>query len=215
MATQDKRKKQLGIRLSTRDLIIAEAERLIALKGVEGLRLAEIADLVGIQRPSIYSHFSSRSALLSQIIARAVIDLKDDFQTMEGFSPLENLRNGVRVLARRMASHPAHVRLLLLDFASPTGLPEFTAQFGAPGELEDSGMLRPLIDRVGVFLKEGEKAGSLRWFEPLDFYHTLFSVVLVRLALDYRKLGKKQFSASQVKDLEESIDQICVLMVKR
>jgi len=215
MAAKDKRKKQLGIKLSTYELIIAEAERLIAIKGVDGLRLAEIADLVGIQRPSIYSHFSSRSALLAQIIARAVMDLKDDFEVIEGLDPLENLRNGAQVMARRMASHPAHVRIVLLDFGYPNGLPEFTQQFGPPGELEESGLLRPLIDRIGSILDNGEKAGTFRHCNPLAFYHTLLSVILVRLVLDYRKTANKQISRQRLREFEASIDDLCVLLVKR
>ena len=37
MAAKDKRKKQLETKISTRELIITEAERLIAIKGVDGL----------------------------------------------------------------------------------------------------------------------------------------------------------------------------------
>ena len=215
MAAKDKRKKQLETKISTRELIITEAERLIAIKGVDGLRLAEIADLVGIQRPSIYSHFPSRSALLARIIARAVMDLKDDFVVDEGLDPLENLRNGARMLTRRMASHPAHVRIVLLDFGYPNGLPEFTEQFGPPGELEKSGVLRPMIDRIGNILESGEKAGTFRHYNPLEFYHTLLSVILVRLSLDYRKTSKKQLSRQQLREFEASIDDLCMLLVKR
>ena len=215
MAATDKRKKQLGTKLSTYELIIAEAERLIAAKGVDGLRLAEVADLVGIQRPSIYSHFSSRSALLAQIITRAVMDLKDDFQVIEGLDALENLRNGTQVMARRMAAHPAQVRIVLLDFGYPNGLPEFTAQFGPPGELEESGLLRPLIDRIGSILDSGEKAGTFRHYNPLAFYHTLLSVILVRLVLDYRRTSNKQISRQRLREFEASIDDLCVLLVKR
>lgn len=215
MASRDKRKKKLRAKQSTRELIILEAERLIADKGVDGLRLSEIADLVGIQRPSIYTHFSGRSGVLTQVISRAITDMSSDFQIDEDHEPLDNIRKGARALTLRLVAHPAHVRILLLDFSSPTGLPEFTKKFGPPGTLEETGILRPVIDRIASIFAKGVHEKSLREYNSLDFFHVLLSVITGRIALDQRKIGTKSSRSALAKELEESIDDLCIRLLKR
>ena len=215
MRTRDKRRKKRGEKRSTRELLIVEAERLVAAKGVDGLRLSDMVDSVGIQRPSLYAHFSGRSDVLTQIITRAITGLAGDFEINDELDPLENIREGVRILVRRLIAHPAHVRILLLDFSSPIGLPEFTEKFGPPGDVEERGELRPMIDRLSHMLNEGENAGTLRRLGPLDFYHTILTVVLGRISLDQRGIAlKEKTEKSSITTLEQTLDDLCVRLLK-
>jgi AcrR family transcriptional regulator len=52
-----------GVAESTRDRILEVAEELIALHGMEGFQLKDVAERVGIRPPSIFAHFRSREAV--------------------------------------------------------------------------------------------------------------------------------------------------------
>jgi AcrR family transcriptional regulator len=212
---RDKRKKKLKTNMSTRELIVLEAERIISAKGVDGLRLEEITHTVGIQRPSLYSHFSGRNQLLAELITRAMKVLSDSFDNNEDLEPLDNIRAGARFLVRSLAAHPAYVRILMLDFASPNGMPEFTMEFGKPGKIEESGALRPLIDRISELLRKGQKDGTLRHYDPLILFHNLLCLIVGRLALEQRKMGNRRELADLTSELEQTVDDLCVRLLVR
>lgn len=58
--------------VTTRDRICTEAASLFSKQGFNGTSMAELSIAVGITKSSLYHHFASKQALLSEIIERTV-----------------------------------------------------------------------------------------------------------------------------------------------
>jgi AcrR family transcriptional regulator len=54
--------------LATRDRILVEASRLFARRGYYGSTTRDIAEATGIRQPSLFHHFSSKSAILMTLV---------------------------------------------------------------------------------------------------------------------------------------------------
>ncbi len=61
--------------VSTRDRILAEAERLFASHGFAGTSLRQVADAVGVTPPNLYNHFRSKRALYEAVLDRGIAPL--------------------------------------------------------------------------------------------------------------------------------------------
>jgi AcrR family transcriptional regulator len=118
-----------------RDQILAHATRLFAARGFDGTPIQEIADAVGIRKPSLLYHFPSkddlRRAVLDHILARwnrilpsvlrAAASGGDQFDGVvaEVVSFFADDRDRARVLLREILDRPAEVRALLSTHVTP------------------------------------------------------------------------------------------------
>jgi AcrR family transcriptional regulator len=98
----------------TREVILDTAERLFALRGVDGVAVRDLARDMGLTAPSLYNHFPSKQALYDAVLERGLHPIAD--LLAEAWHPGALHPNHVRAtldrLVAHLAKHPHLARLL-------------------------------------------------------------------------------------------------------
>ncbi len=170
-------------RIPTSERILDEVERLIAVKGVFGFTLRDVAGPLNVQVPAIYKHFESRDDVLVEVSRHFIGLLAQQFSGTSGRRPATALRKDVDRFVEFMMSHPAYVRLALVDFATPGGGMEYVKRAAGGSFLDNfsGGALAPMHARLRRILSAGARSGDFRRVDPSDFYRVVKSTLLIRL----------------------------------
>lgn len=169
--------------LPTRQRILNEAERLIAVKGVYGFALRDIAAPLGVRVPAIYKHFKSRDDVMVEVSRRFILLLSTQFPLRPELEPVAALRAALDDFVDFMMAHPAYVRLALVDFATPGGGVDYV-KTAAGGSFQDNFLEGPLASmhaRLRKLLRAGVRRGAFRSVDPPDLYRLIKASVLIRL----------------------------------
>lgn len=188
----------------TRDRILDEVERLIAVKGVYGFKLKDVAEPLNVRVPAIYKHYKSRDDVLIEVSRRFIGHLGEQFRFEAGGDPIAALRSALDDFVAFKLFHPSYVRLALTDFATPGGGMEYI-KIAAEGSFEDNfstGPLAAMHKRLGQMLRAAERANQARRIDPSDFYRLIKSALLLRLvfpddALLLRKPTQRELKQTQ------------------
>jgi TetR/AcrR family transcriptional regulator len=181
----------------TKSQILAAAMRHFAADGYAATRLNDIADDVGIRRPSLLHHFPSKDALYRAVLLESFADWfalveKAIESPTDGWPQCERI---LRAAFQFFEDHPEFVRLARRE-----------ALDGGPMLFEELGAaLRPLFRHAVTFLKREMKAGRLRQYDArqviFDGYGAalsylsdapLISVLTNRDPLTHRALGERR-----------------------
>lgn len=107
---------------STRDQIVAAADRLFFERGFEHTSFSDIADVVGISRGNFYYHFKSKDEILDAVIGARVARTRGMLKAweLEGKDPLERIRSFIQILIanrEEIQSHGCPVGTLCTELA--------------------------------------------------------------------------------------------------
>jgi len=188
-------------RATTRERILDEAERLIAVKGIYGFTLRDIAAPLGLQVPAIYKHYKSRDDVLIEVSRRFIALLSTQFELRPWLSPAAELHAALAGFVELMMGHPAYVRLALIDFATPGGGMEYV-NLAAGGSFKENfvgGPLAAMHMRLRKILKAGIHAGEFRPVKASDLYRLVKASILIRLVFPDDAMLIRRPSSAEVR----------------
>ncbi|MDB5725127.1 MAG: TetR family transcriptional regulator [Novosphingobium sp.] len=103
---------------ATHDKLIEASVSLISDKGVEALSVAGLARAVGMNRATVYYHFTSREALLEAVSAWSAAQLT------RGFAGSESRQERIDFVARFVLENPDLIKLWIDQFIAPGDIRE-------------------------------------------------------------------------------------------
>ena len=149
-------------RQQTIDEIIEVAVRLMAVSGVAGLSLGQVARQVGVRTPSLYGYFPSKNALYDAVFARGARSVLDavgaaSADAGQAESAYDALLIAGRAMARWCMANQVYAQLL---FWRP--VPDFTPSPDAYQPAVE------LVDRTRTLFTDMRDRGLLRSDADLD-----------------------------------------------
>lgn len=151
----------------TRERILDAAAHLLSRKGYAGMRLADVAEVAGVQAPAIYYYFGSRDELVEEVMwagaHRVRQHVEDAIASAEAKAPMDRI----------LAAVDAHLRyeLQISDYA--------TASVRNAGQVPEHLRIRPAAEEAAYsriwrdLFHAAQDAGQLRADIDLNIFRLL------------------------------------------
>ena len=152
--------------------ILESATKLFAEKGFDGTALQEIADAVGIRKPSLLYHFESKDALREAVLDDVLSRWK------------ETLPRVLLAATAGEAQFDAITREILTFFAEDPDRARLLVREGLDRPAETSALfathVRPLVANLALYVRQGQEVG--RVWSDLDPEAYLWETIVLLLA---------------------------------
>ncbi|RVW07847.1 TetR/AcrR family transcriptional regulator [Prescottella agglutinans] len=111
-----------------REVILAESARLFSDRGIAATTIREIGDAVGLNSGTLYHYFSSKDAIVSEILVSFLTDLVERYDAVVAEPETARARLGhiVRVSLEVADRHPYATEIYQNEFANLSALPRYT-----------------------------------------------------------------------------------------
>lgn len=90
--------------MTTRDTILKTAEDLVQTKSYSGFGFQELAEVVGIRKASVYHHFESKEALVSELVANSCEHIKELFVQLSALPGSKRLKYFLSAIGRNIGA---------------------------------------------------------------------------------------------------------------
>jgi len=167
------------------DEIVDRAAELFDKRGYAETSFQDIADAVGVARPSLYHYFDSKETILALIVERT-IEARDAIMARVVAmtdSPAVRLELLISDLGTWTSEHPAGLRLLLNASGS---IPE-------PTRRRDLRSRRSMFELLSSVIADGIDEGT---FKVVDERETAATVIAALSGLQYSSIGGVEMKAS-------------------
>lgn len=159
------------------DHIVEQATRLFAARGFEGASLQDIAEAVGIRKPTLLYHFASKDELRRAVLRRVLVHWQETVPRLlkAANSGPERFESVIDETMRFFSDDPDRARMVLRELLD------------RPGEMGAliAEHLQPWIGLIAEYIRGGQGRGEL-WedVDPEAYVLNVVSLIVTTVAQD-------------------------------